>query len=242
MEVISVVEDLRRCALLLLDTKQRNTISEYGKKHGLVSLPISRVGITKQQYSVEEIPYLGYGPYRTRTVLAKKKYANDFMEAWQCNDQRIIGTLLGYPTCCTEFFINTWLDGCFKDTTWPMAIGTCSTQIEEKYSEVIGPREANILWRWTGVRAVPHLPCSFNCFKTALFGKALWNLKNTFNKEREWLHQILDLQVEWSCLHGIAIILTPILKVITRSEATPTKYTVIRHGNKCLQESWINNN
>ena len=32
--------------------------------------------------------------------------------------------------------------------------------------DVTGPPEANILWRWMGARAVPHLPCRFNCTDT----------------------------------------------------------------------------
>ena len=44
----------------------------------------------------------------------------------------------------------------------------------------------------------------------------------------DWLLELLNWSVEWSALHGIAEIKTPILKVSTRTDATPHKYTVRR--------------
>jgi hypothetical protein len=49
---------------------------------------------------------------------------------------------------------------------------------------------------------------------------------NGFADEIEWLGEILSWPIEWSCLHGIAEIHTPILKFITNTDATSTKYVV----------------
>jgi SAM-dependent methyltransferase len=49
-----------------------------------------------------------------------------------------------------------------------------------------------------------------------------------YDEEMDWLLEILSWPVEWSALHGIAEIKTPVLKVSTRTDATAKKYTVRR--------------
>jgi hypothetical protein len=53
----------------------------------------------------------------------------------------------------------------------------------------------------------------------------------------DWMLQILDWPVEWSALHGIAEIKTPILKVSTCTDATPCKYTVRYKGRSTPPEA-----
>lgn len=100
--------------------------------------------------------------------------------------------------------------------------------------EVSGPALANILWRWMGVRAVPHLPCSFTCAPTVDLAERLVRVgrESGFGEEMDWLVEILSWPVEWSALHGIAEIKTPVLRVSTRTDATATKYTVRRRGDR----------
>jgi len=51
-----------------------------------------------------------------------------------------------------------------------------------------------------------------------------------YEQEMDWLLEILSWPVEWSALHGIAEVKTPVLKVSTRTDATPGKYVVRRQG------------
>ena len=88
-----------------------------------------------------------------------------------------------------------------------------------------GPPEANILWRWMGARAVPHLPCRFDCEPTVALAQQCLAVGRAagFDTEMDWLLEILRWPVEWSALHGIAEIRTPVLKVSTRTDATATE-------------------
>ncbi|MGI8554243.1 MAG: class I SAM-dependent methyltransferase, partial [Dehalococcoidia bacterium] len=47
-----------------------------------------------------------------------------------------------------------------------------------------------------------------------------------YGEEMEWIYEMLSWPIQWSALHGIAEIMTPILKVATRTDATAVKYTV----------------
>jgi hypothetical protein len=119
------------------------------------------------------------------------------------------------------------------DTTWPMATmtmappeGTKSIEVTQVFSET------NVLWRWLGIRAVPHLPCSFDCQHSIALGKKLMEMGRYagYQDEMDWLLEILSWPVEWSALHGIAEIKTPILKISTRTDATGLKYVVRYKG------------
>jgi hypothetical protein len=53
---------------------------------------------------------------------------------------------------------------------------------------------------------------------------------NGFEQEMDWMLDILDWPVEWTAMHGVAEIKTPVLKVSTRTDATSCKYTVRYRG------------
>jgi hypothetical protein len=51
------------------------------------------------------------------------------------------------------------------------------------------------------------------------------------------IREMLSWSAEWSALHGIAEIRTPIVKVATSTDATGLKYTVRRTGTRHPQEA-----
>ena len=89
-----------------------------------------------------------------------------------------------------------------------------------------------MLWRWLGVRAVPHLPCSIQCVRTRTlanaFSQALDEAGNA--NEARLIREILSWPVEWSALHGIAEVKTPILKFCVNTDSTASKFIVRYSG------------
>ncbi|MCX8008149.1 MAG: DUF483 domain-containing protein [Patescibacteria group bacterium] len=146
---------------------------------------------------------------------------DEWINAWMNSDNIKIGKLLNYPDCCIDFFQKYWVEEKFIDTTYPMSLNGTN-----------GPKECNILLRWLGVRAVSHLPCSFSCERT--YEQALKNIEFGrylgFNEEMDWLEEMLSWPVQWSALHGIAEIKTPILKISTRTDATADLVVVNKEG------------
>jgi len=172
-------------------------------------------------YSSSSKPYVEGQPYNYRAVLTKKSQVSDWKQAWQTSDNVKIGKLLGFPDCCIAFFQKYWIEENFVDTSWPMSLS--GTQ---------GPKECNILLRWLGIRAVSHLPCSFDCKDTYQIARTNieWGYQNGLAQEMEWLEEMLDWPVQWSALHGIAEIRTPILKISTRTDATGDLVEVNKPG------------
>jgi hypothetical protein len=171
-------------------------------------------------------------PFRVRVVIGRVGELAAFKRAWDDADQEAIGTMLGYPPCCREFFHSIWVEQGMVDPTWPMAVASPGEQVEERLVEVEGPEQANIFWRWMGVRAVPHLPCRSDCEPTIALADQMLAVGREagFEQEVDWTLEILSWPLEWSALHGIAVIKTPVLKVTTMTDATPYKYAVRRLG------------
>jgi hypothetical protein len=233
IEWLSVVYGVRRCAVDVVRSEDLVTRTAQWAGHGLHMLPVHMHGLSQHSYSNTLEKYKPGEPLLYRIVIGKAHDVLRFREAWAKNDNQEMGELLGYPACCRDFFSRVWVVEGHVDTTWPMAYATVNgSEQNGTCIEVNGNPHANILWRWMGVRSVPHLPCRFDCEATIKFGEDLHSVgrKAGYNREMDDLLEILSWPVEWSALHGIAEIRTPILKVCTRTDATSTKYVVRRLG------------
>jgi hypothetical protein len=223
----AVAAGIRLCALAFLRSDALHEQNLRLAEHGLVAEQV-------QLHAAGESPYVNRArsPRNgessvSRIVIGRPADTFRFRTAWLANDNSQIGEMLGYPECCRQFFLKFWVNQRCVDTTWPMALGSSAAQFSTLI-EVTGPPAANILWRWVGVRAVPHLPCSFHCAATVDFAERLRHCAEEIGVAEPliWQDRILSWPVEWSALHGIAEIKTPILKVTTQTDATAGKYVV----------------
>ena len=189
-------------------------------------------GTSGHSYSSTPTPREQGKPFVVTAAVGRLDDAVEFSDAWRESDDEAIGKLLGYPPCCRAFFRRVWVECSHLDTTWAMARNTVAPPNGEQSLEVSGPAPANILWRWASVRAVPHLPCAFDCSATAEFGTEFLRVgvEAGYADEMGWIEEILSWPVEWTALHGIAEVKTPILKVVARTDATASKYVVRRAG------------
>lgn len=243
MELGAVAVGNRRACLNFIDPAQLVTLSHKAAGRGLTVLPLTMSGIVAQ-YSATPKALVAGQPWQYRVVVLQPQYAQQWLDAWQGqSDNKTIGMLLGYPECCRDFFERVWVEGQGVDTSWEMAEGTehhrrTWDRGEELRIEAGLPPESNILLRWLGTRLVPHLPCSFNCEATVENGKQYAEVgrKLGFDREVDWLYEMLEWPVEWSALHGIAEVRTPVLTVSTRTDATAGKRVVQRAGTKYPDE------
>jgi hypothetical protein len=224
----SVASDLRACCLqMVLPDKYPGLVATLGE-NGLEIEILRRIGIGKQ-YSAslrEPAPGEAAGYW---SVIGHRAAIEEFRLAYERNDSMEMGRLLGYPECCARFFDEVWTRREYTDTTWPMAHGTRSKrQSAPNVIEIGEDARCNILLRWLGPRPVFHLPCRFDCDATRDRAGALAALCRETGRVEElrWLDQMLRWPVEWSALHGIAEIKTPVVKVVARTDATPGKYVV----------------
>ncbi|WP_248962910.1 hypothetical protein [Sphaerisporangium perillae] len=227
----SVLEGVRPCFLSRMPVEELLANAPVWVRHGLAVLPLKQEGMVNG-YRAAPVPSGAGDRDGLLTVVGRPEDTARFHAAWTSHDHDAMGRLLGYPSCCRSFFDDIWVKRQCVDTTWQMAAAASGPDVRSV--RVGGPVEANILWRWMGLRLVPHLPCDFACAATVEFGKALRQVADALGvgEQIALLDEILDWPVQWTALHGIAEIKTPVCKIVTRTDATATRYAVEREGDR----------
>lgn len=194
-----------------------------------IVIPLEKSGIP-DVYSSTAAP-IKDGRFQFRVVVTSSDKITEWLKAWEKQDNGAIAHLLGYPSCCIDFFQKYWIEQKFVDTTWLMFEDKVNWAGQTPFNEItlkdINP-ENNILFRWLGIRLVSHLPCSFLCKETRRIAEENKEIlrKLNYHDELEWIMELLSYPVEWSAKNGIAEIITPILRIMSRTDATGEKYTV----------------
>ena len=233
LEWRSVESGIRRCALTSVSSEQLVDRSAEWAARGLSTMPVSMSGTSAGYSSTSIAPRVGE-PFEYRVSVGALADVAELKRAIDSGDDGTMGRLLGFPDCCIAFFRGTWVDERCVDTTWAMAANGGRADATGHVIEIDddAPFQANILWRWMGARAVPHLPCSFDCRATVAFADTLMTLGRElgYGAEMGWLEEILNWPASWSALHGIAEVKTPVLKTSTRTDATAHEFVVRRRG------------
>jgi len=232
---LSVAAGVRRAADVRVPEPYLRRHARRWRAHGLRYAVLARESAARPGYTARALPSRTDGGGAVRVGFA----GDDgdlaaLREAWSAGDHETLGVLLGYPECCRAFFTEVWARDRCTDPTWAMAGG----RDDDPVRTVSGDPLANVLWRWLDVRAVPHLPCGFDCGPSAELGAELLRLSAAigFDGPARWCREILSWPVEWSSLHGIAEIRTPIVKICTATDALDGKRVVRRAGTDYPEE------
>jgi hypothetical protein len=158
--------------------------------------------------------------------MGSPRSAEQFRRAWESENPTEIGRLLGYPACCCEFYDKYFVKLGFGDHIWHTATNTLSSA--GQYCELENEALTNTLLHRLGIKPVLHFPCSFDCQGTIQLARSFMQLGRAVHLKIkvDCLIQALSWPVQWTALHGIAEIKTPIFKAITDTDATAEKYTV----------------
>ncbi|MBL7732994.1 MAG: hypothetical protein JNM88_17620 [Chitinophagaceae bacterium] len=86
----------------------------------------------------------------------------------------------------------------------------------------------NPCWRTFGIAAIPHCPVSMHCGKSLALAAQLRSLAEDILSPFDYttLYEVLSWPAEWSALHGIAELKTPLFKMAGNTTATASKYTI----------------
>jgi hypothetical protein len=233
IELLASVFGIRKCALITISEQGLTTIEQIWQSRDLTAIKLKEPNAPDRAFSGNSFELERPSMSPMRLVVGRTPDVLEFQAAWVDQDANVIGEFLGYPTCCRERFWERHLAGYLIDHTWPMATDSGSMSDSLALIQTSGEPLANIFWKSAGIRAVPHLPCNLNCKATLALGQQFLDVAGQleFSEEAEWLQQILSWPLAWSALHGIAEIKTPILKIITRTEATARKLMVEWAGN-----------
>lgn len=214
VERATVERTLRPGALQSVAPEQLPELQQWSLRTGVPIAIVAMEG-APGSYGNATRPYQPGAPFTYRVYVGANPA--EFLEAWQDQDNDAIGEALGFPRCCTAFFDRYWRREGWRDLTYP------ATQDSDAANLI---RHTNVLLKPLGVRPVFHLPCSFVCQPTCELGEDILALMETlYPQEAAWLQALVSMPMEWSSLHGVAMVVTPILKLVYASDPLPTKVT-----------------
>jgi uncharacterized protein len=231
-EWLSVPAGLRDCAIVTLAPGLFVERARAWAALGLSALPLSIHGrgpiATDTASRIAEPQKIDH----FRVAVAAPENLAALAQALDRHDDATLSGLLGVPTCCSAHRRRHWTAHLAMDPTWSIAAGSPPRDHGDRCRVVDGPWQTNILWRWLAICAMPHLPCSLDCEASRMIADRLIALGREagYDEEMSWMRAVLSWPVEWTALHGIAIVSTPILKIAARTDASEQKFTVRRHG------------
>ena len=226
LERLAVVHEIKPLALQTSSPEAFPDLVAWAAGNGLCAVPLRREA-SARIYSNASKELRAGEPWVYRVVIGHNPPVKEFLKHWTAGDDARMGELLGFPKCCQLFFQKFWVEGKWRDLTYPMV----NYDDAQNYFRVNGPRGANILLRWVGIRMVSHLPCKFDCVPSGQIGEQMLKLFRThFREESSWLEEMIDWPIRWSSLHGVAIITTPVMKIVTSSDPLCEMVNVDRDG------------
>jgi hypothetical protein len=233
----SVSRGMRDCGLIQVRDDELDTLVSRCADGGLAVLPLEHAASPKSIASVtatNALQSLVGGPLPSgmaTAVVGRSAEVETVAAAWERGACADVATLLGYPLCCGRFLAEL-VDERRLDATWSMAHNSDQAPNDLSHFSIGVEPETNLLWAPLGITPVPHVPCSFGCAASRQVGQQITDLARATGHEAEirWMHQILSWPVSWSALHGIAETKTPILKMVTRTDATAAKHALDFHG------------
>lgn len=216
IERLAVVEGIRPAAYQPVKPEDMLNMSVWATSRGLVSIPIAVINSATTYSAAGTATVDPAKPIEYRCVITRPENVATLQRIPNiANNDAALGEFLGYPSCCRDFFMQTWANN-QVDTTWDQFATSNSA---------FGSVEANMLWRWIGIRWVSHLPCSYQCQHTIALGRQMRQLmkKYGYHESAHTIDTVLSWPVEWSGINGIAEIVGPCIKISTRTDWAPPR-------------------
>jgi hypothetical protein len=231
LELLTVAERVRPCCWTIVSSDDLISRSEQWLRMGLAALPFAKLH-SEGTRPADGARVDSDTPVLYRVVVGRSADVLAFRDAYAAHDHTEMGRQLGYPPCCTGFFARHWGRAGRKDLTWLMTVHESVLHADTRIAVIEPLPSCNVLWRRLHIRAGPHLPCCFSCTPSQTLMDRIVDIGRASGHEDEmrWLVELLSWPAEWSALHGIAEVKTPILKLCTNTDATAFKYTLRLNG------------
>lgn len=236
LEIDAVCIGIKPIALQSCPPDQFTELVDRCSREGIFVAPLTQEG-RRNFYSNASIDFDPNKLWDYRIAIGRDKTLLSFVKAFHSRDDTAIGGMLGFPACCRAFFKKYWVDAGYRDLTYPMVVNEANA---DNHYHVSGPTSCNILLRWLGIRRVSHLPCRFDCGSTKIIGSRLGDLaQNLYPQEAGWLHDMLEWPIRYSSLHGIAIITTPVCRIVTSTDPFSENIIIDREGKNYPDEGAV---
>jgi hypothetical protein len=166
-------------------------------------------------------------------AIGKQSACSRFASAASARDMRAQGRLLGYPRCCVAAYCAAAESDAPFDPVWLAALRTAPALEDGRVAVIPGEPAIDMLCHALDLWRTFHIPCRFDCPPSLRLAARIRAMGESLGYAEEmcWLDEIFSWPVEWSALHGIAEIRTPVVRVATGTVATASRYAIRFMGN-----------
>lgn len=224
---VSVAAGFREAALVCMSSRESAALTPLWSAHRLDWEQVDN--LDHHSAFLAAVSYTGSEGQST-FVVGRPAALRRFGTAWRAYDYQGVAELLGYPSCCAATLHGLTAHESCRDTTWAMAAKHFSDLTYAREVQVSGLFATNIFFSSVGVKAVPHRPCSFGCAETIRIASYVRQIVINESDQGEDTYQMLEAilawPAEWSALHGIAEIKSPLLKLCYNTDATAGRYVI----------------
>lgn len=215
-EIQTVAEGIRRAATIHLSQDNLDRVLPELNRKGLVFTPLRKSGYYKGFAHTHKEVKPGDRFYWYGCVTKNYEDGQAFLAADKAYDHKTVGELLGFPECCSSYFIE-WFPKNY-DPIW--------TELE---GEVSGYPEANQMLRYFGVRITSHLSCSPTCEGTREIGQRWFEVMKQIDEEAATaLYNLLSQPMTWNSYHGVVQVETPYFVGLTHTFPILEKPRIIK--------------
>ena len=232
----AVSRGMRACGVIQARDGELDEVVSRCADRGIAVVPIERASSPRSaasvtaNYALESLVCATVPSGMAMAVVGRSTNLERMAAVWERGARAAVAALLGYPQCCNSFLAQL-VEERRLDATWSVAQGTGHV-IEQSHIGIRAIPQTNLLWAPLGITLLPHIPCDFGCGASRHVVDEMTDLGLAMGYEAEigWMQEIMSWSVQWSALHGIAEAKTPVLKMITRTDATASKYTLDWEG------------
>lgn len=224
LEIESVAAGQRPCAWQTIGRGALPAFTAKCAERGLAVVPVRAVG--SWEGFVHHTPA---GDANFYCIIARRlEDALRFRAAFEKGDHDEQGEMLGFPACCRQAFTARWAAGQF-DPIWPAAETTPGAIViaADRRIHLQAHPYSNPVLRYAGIRVGFHIPCNFQCPGTIrAMAERMELARRTHPDVAPVLEALLRMPMEWTALHSIATITTPIFRLITNTVPAAELHTV----------------
>ena len=195
------------------------------KRHGVSIRVLGVRGLAVPSYARYQHASGDGRPFCYDVVIGNDPETRLVEHLWEKRDYLPAYRLAGVPECCVEALREDIFSHRIDSTG---RLFPATENVEAGVDAVPDP-----LWRCFHIERASFVPCAFDCANAGRLCRQWIDtaMNSGYESEMTWLGSILSWPVEWTALHGIAEVKTPILKFACTTDATNRK-EVLRYLGK----------
>jgi hypothetical protein len=212
------------CVLLTLPSRMIFPLQAEARRRGLQALALGIRGVAVPGYAKDaSFPQPGK-PFLYDVSIGTRETCSAMQGLWERQDYAAAHRFAGYPQCCVQVLAE---DIAARRLDFVGRYAGGSRNVKFAADSLVDP-----LWTWLRIGPPACAPCSLTC-------EAAWAQRHAsitaaadsgYAVEMDWLQEVFSWPAEWSALHGIAELKTPILKAAWTTDVTYEKVALAYLG------------